>query len=112
MKTGKTSMLGLYGRALLEVRAFWPHLGIVLFLGLLAAPLALLAPVPLKIVVDSVLGGEALPAPLAALMPAAVANAPWAALAAALGLAAAIAVLTLIHRTGEWLFREWVGERM
>ena len=112
MKTGKTSILGLYGRALLEVRAFWPHLGIVLFLGLLAAPLALLAPVPLKIVVDSVLGGETLPAPLAALMPAAVANAPWANLAAALGLAAAIGVLTLIHRTGEWLFREWVGERM
>ncbi len=105
-------MLGLYGRALLEVRGFWPHLGMVLFLGLLTAPLSLLTPVPLKVVVDSVLGDEKLPAPLAALVPAAFASAPGVNVAAALGLAAVIAVLTLIHRSGEWLFREWVGERM
>ncbi len=50
--------LRVYGRALREVRDYWPHLGIVLLAGLVATPLALLNPLPLKIIADSVLGHE------------------------------------------------------
>src|SRR5207245_5754009 len=53
--------LALYRRLARQAAASW-HLVAVLFLvSLLASPLALLAPLPLKIAVDSVLGSRPLP---------------------------------------------------
>ena len=44
-------------RKVLKVaRPCWPHLSGIILLGLLSTPVALLAPLPLKIAVDSVLG--------------------------------------------------------
>jgi len=51
----------LYRRLLQEARPYWFHLAGLFGLGLLASPVALLTPVPLKIAVDSVLGGHPLP---------------------------------------------------
>jgi hypothetical protein len=39
-----------------QARPYWSHIAGVFFLSLLATPLALLTPVPLKIAVDTVLG--------------------------------------------------------
>src|SRR3989442_15916094 len=62
--------LALYRRLARQAAASW-HLVAVLFLvSLLASPLALLAPLPLKIAVDSVLGSRPLPGLLDALLPA------------------------------------------
>lgn len=103
------STFGVYRRALQEARRYWWHLGLVLFLGLLAAPLALLTPLPIKIIVDNVLGGEALPPALAWLVPGQWSDGVF---AVALALTVVIALLAALHQAVEWLFREYVAERM
>ncbi len=59
-KTGQSEFI-LYRRLLRQVTPYWPHLIGVLVLHLLSIPLLLLAPLPLKIVVDSVIGSQPLP---------------------------------------------------
>src|SRR5256885_3927666 len=66
------SDLALYRRLLRQARPYWLHLAGLFGIGLLASPLALLDPVPLKIVFDSVLGSHPLPAYVRAIMPSAV----------------------------------------
>ena len=51
----------LYGRLFRWARAYWPHLVGLFLLSLLATPLALLVPLPLKIALDSGLGSRPLP---------------------------------------------------
>lgn len=46
-----------------EARAYWPYVVAVLCLNLLATPLRLLLPLPLKVAVDNVIGGEPLDLP-------------------------------------------------
>src|SRR5258705_429606 len=63
----------LYRRLLRQARPYWPHLGGLFLLSLLASPLALLTPLPLKMAVDGVVGSHRqIPGPLAALLPAAI----------------------------------------
>src|SRR2546426_5999195 len=66
------SDVALYRRLLRQARPYWLHLAGLLGIGLLASPLALLDPVPLKIVFDSVLGSHPLPAYVRAVLPSAV----------------------------------------
>src|SRR5579885_1517555 len=103
------SAFRIYLRAFRETHGFWPHLAAILLLGLLEAPLGLLVPLPMKVILDSVLG--AAPAP-AWLDPALFGLTREALFPLAIGLAVLFSVLTLGHRTGEWLFREWTAERM
>jgi ATP-binding cassette subfamily B protein len=105
------SDLVLYRRLLSQARPYWAHLLVLFVLGLLATPIALLAPVPLKIVVDSVLGAHPLPNPLGVWFPAA-AHGP------ALGLTIAIGLLLLVTLLGQlqdlsstWL-RTFIGEKL
>jgi ATP-binding cassette subfamily B protein len=56
-------------RLLLEARSYWPHLGLILALDLLATPLSLFTPLPMKLAVDSVIGSEPVPSFLAPLIP-------------------------------------------
>ena len=65
----KVSDITVYRRLILEARQFWPHIAGLFALGLFSVPLALLSPLPLKIVVDSVLGSHDLPAWLAFVFP-------------------------------------------
>ena len=48
-------------RLLLEAKPFWFAILIIFLLEILATPLAVLMPVPMKIVVDSVLGSDPVP---------------------------------------------------
>src|SRR3989442_15507121 len=66
------SDLALYRRLLRQARPYWLHLAGLFGIGLLASPLALLDPVPLKIVFDSVLGSHPLPVYVRAVLPSAV----------------------------------------
>src|SRR5438477_5588701 len=84
------SDLALYRRLLRQARPYWLHLAGVFGLGLLASPVALLNPVPVKIVVDSVLGGHPLPAFLRPLFPVA-GQSPAAILLFAIALLVAVA---------------------
>src|SRR2546427_8422236 len=77
------SDIALYRRLLRQARPYWLHLAVLFGIGLVASPIVLLNPVPLKIVVDSVLGSRPLPAWLAAALPAAATRPPPTLLAAA-----------------------------
>ena len=59
-KTGHRELV-LYRRLLRQVTPYWPHLAALFLLNLLSIPLLLLTPLPLKIVVDSVIGSQTLP---------------------------------------------------
>ena len=58
---GGESDLNVYRRLMRLARPYWPQIVGLLLLSLLAPPLVLLVPVPLKIAVDSALGGRPLP---------------------------------------------------
>src|SRR2546426_9417260 len=70
MSNKRYSAFVLYKRVLLQVRPYWLYLALLVFLGLLATPIALLMPLPLKIAVDSVIGSEPLPGFLRIVVPA------------------------------------------
>jgi ATP-binding cassette subfamily B protein len=78
----------------------------------LAAPLALLAAVPLKIAVDSVVGRHALPGPVAAILPAGTLPGSTIALAAVAGLLVLIAGLTQLLNFASTLLRSYTGEKI
>src|SRR5881397_3836106 len=106
------SDLALYRRLLRQARPYWLHLAVLFCIGLLASPVALLNPVPLKIVVDSVLGTRPLPQALQALLPAAIAGSRGALLAAAVGLLLAVAALAQLQALANKFMQAYVGERL
>ena len=102
----------VYARALKEARAYWPHIGLVLLLGLAWTPLALLTPLPLKLIVDNVLGDQPLPAYVTWAVPAGFGTGTEAVLALAIILSVMIALFGIVHTAADWLLREYVAERM
>src|SRR5262245_10528398 len=66
----------LGGRLIQQAWPYRRHLAGLLGLSLLAPPLALLTPVPLKLAVDNIIQGHPLPALLAAGLPMAVQQSP------------------------------------
>ena len=104
--------LVLFRRLLRQTRPFWLHLGAVFGIGLLASPIALLNPVPLKIVVDSVLGNRPLPGFLRVALPTAATASPNALLAIAIGLLLAVAVLGRLQALANKFMQTYVGERL
>jgi len=104
--------LVLYRRLLRQTRPFWVHLGAVFGIGLLASPIALVNPVPLKIVVDSVLGERPVPGFLRVVLPAAATGSPDALLAVAIGLLLAVAVLGRLQALANKFMQTYVGERL
>ncbi len=106
------SEFALYRRLLRQARPYWLHLAVLFGIGLLASPIALLNPVPLKIVVDSVLGSRPLPAWLAAALPAAATRSPTTLLAVAIGLLIAVAALAQVQGLANKFMQAYVGERL
>ena len=99
----------LYRRLLRQARPYWPHLALLFGLSLLATPVALLLPLPLKLVVDSVLGTQPLPHVLGGWFPWA-GRSPAAGLALAIGLLIAVTLLSqLLTIATNWL-RAYIGE--
>jgi ATP-binding cassette subfamily B protein len=105
------SDLTLYRRLLDQARPYWPHLGALFALGLLATPIALLVPVPLKIVVDSVLGTRPLPGPLGVWFPTA-AQSPTAGLVLAIGVLLTVTLFAQIQSLVNTWLRSYVGEHI
>ncbi len=102
-------------RQVLKVsRPCWPHLAGISLLCLLSTPVTLLAPLPLKIAVDSVLGTHALPVWLQAL--------PWphrwlttsanGGLAICAILLVTIALLNCFQSLASWLLSTYTGEKL
>jgi ATP-binding cassette subfamily B protein len=102
--------LALHRRLLAQARPQWPAIGALFLLGLLSAPLSLLRPLPLTIAVDSVLGSEPLPAPLARALPFADSDA-----GVLLGVAVLLLLIALLHQLqdlGSDLLGTVAGERL
>ncbi|HEV2669970.1 MAG TPA: ABC transporter ATP-binding protein [Gemmatimonadales bacterium] len=104
--------VALYRRLLRQAQRYGPHFAALFAVGLLASPIALLNPVPLKIVVDSVLGGRPLPRFLQAALPAALAQTPAAILLLAIGLLVLVATAGQLQGLASTLLRTWLGERL
>ncbi|MBP2295057.1 ABC transporter ATP-binding protein [Azospirillum rugosum] len=102
----------IYWRALKEARPWYPQLAIIIALGLLATPLGLLAPIPVKIIVDSVLGDQPLPSFLSRWLPHALTADKDAVLALCIAFGVALALLTVAHGVAEWLYRETIADQM
>jgi ATP-binding cassette subfamily B protein len=87
-----TRQLAIVARLGKYARPYWLQILLVFLLQLLATPLALLGPLPMKIAVDTVLASRPLPGWMQVLTPDRVAEST----AALLGLAAALLVLTAV----------------
>lgn len=108
----KVSDTALYIRLLRQARRYWPHIGAILLLDLLATPIGLLAPVPVKIVVDSVIGSNAVPGFLAPLMPASAATSKEGILVFASVLLVLIALLGRVQSFASAFLRTYTGEKL
>jgi ATP-binding cassette, subfamily B, bacterial len=98
----------LFKRLALEARSYWPHILGIFLLSILSAPIALLAPMPLKIVIDNLIGGR----PLPAWMPHIAGRSPVTLVALATGLLISVTLLTYLQGSGTWLLQTYAGEGM
>ena len=112
MRRGGAGDLHLLRRLAAQARPCWPHLALLVAVSLLGTPLTLLAPLPVQIAVDSVIGGRAVPGPLAAVLPASLTSSRTAMLWFAAGLAIAIALLLHVQGLASWLLQSYTGERL
>lgn len=95
---------------LLECRSCWPHLIGIAGLSILSLPLTLLYPLPLKIVVDSVLGSQPLPHWLIMAVP--IFHARGTSLEAAIAVLLGIAVLVSSQGLAAWWLQTYTGEKL
>src|SRR3569833_3334660 len=103
--------LGIFRRLLRHARPCWPHLAAIFLLQLIAAPIALLGPVTLKIAADNAIGQQPLPWYLAWMAPDG-----FSPLAAALFVmtvfALRVALLSHIQDVASWILQTYTGERL
>ena len=110
MATARVSKQTLSRRLLHQVWPSWPYLVGIFLLDLLATPLALLGPVPLKIAVDTVLGSQPLPPLLRDLLPDPETHSKLLLLGVAAGLLVFVAFLTHLQGLGSYVLRTHTGE--
>lgn len=95
-----------------QARPFWPHLGLLFSVSLLTTPLALLNPVPLKLVLDCVLGSHELPAILRDAFPSGLERTSAGMVGLLAGLMVAIALVKQFAEMGYAMLRTWAGEKL
>ena len=93
-----------------ESRSCWPHLLGICGLSLISLPLTLLYPLPLKIIVDSVLGSHPLPSWLVRVDP--MLQPHGTSLEAAIAVLLGIALLVSIQGLAAWWLQTYTGEKL
>jgi ATP-binding cassette, subfamily B, bacterial len=104
--------LALFRRLLQQARPYWVHVIGIFLLGLLATPLGLLTPLPLKIAIDSAVGTHPLPRFLSRVLPAPAARSLAAVLAIAVVLLLGIAALENLLALANSFLRTWTAEKL
>jgi ATP-binding cassette subfamily B protein len=104
------SDLDVIRRLVRDARPYWVHLAAIFALSLCAVPIALLLPLPLKLVVDSLLGSRPLPGPFMALVPTEFASSPRVLLATTAGLLVAVSLLQQLEGFASWMLQSYTGE--
>jgi ATP-binding cassette, subfamily B, bacterial len=102
----------LYLRIAQLARPCWPHLAAITLLSLVSTPLALLAPLPLKIAVDTVIGEQSMPQWIHRWAPHSWYANKESGLLFAAALLLAIAVLSSLQSLVSWLLQTYTGERL
>ena len=104
--------LALVLRVLREAHSHRWHIGGIVVLSLLAVPLALLVPLPLKIAVDSGIGSEPVPGFVSALVPTAATASSEAVLGLAGLMLLLVALLTQLQSVSTAVLQTYTGERL
>ena len=93
-------------------RPYWMQISAIFLLSLLAAPISLLLALPLKIVVDNVLGREPLPRFLQALLPAGAVGSSGACLFLAVAMLLFLSLILNLQSFASWLLQTYTGEKL
>lgn len=112
MSSSSLTDFTLFRRVCSQVKPFWPYFAIILLLDLLATPLSLLVPVPLKIAVDSVLGMAPLPGIIAPVVPNFIAGSKWSLLVFAVTMQVFVVLLNQLQSALGYFLRTKAGEGM
>jgi len=102
----------IFRRVLSQVKPFWSYFATIFLLDLLATPLALLVPVPLKIAVDSVIGSSPLPGIIIPVVPEFIAGSKRSLLVFAVVMQVFVLLLIQLQSLFGYFLRTKVGERM
>jgi ATP-binding cassette, subfamily B, bacterial len=104
--------LKLYRRVIQQVGRHWKSILVLFLISLVATPIALLQPVPLKIAIDSVIGSTPPPGFLGPLLSDGTSRSDVALLFFAVALSVTIALLRELRNYGAWLVSTYTGQRM
>jgi ATP-binding cassette, subfamily B, bacterial len=107
-----SSDLRIYARLLYEARRYWGHIACLLLLSMLAAPMALLTPLPLKIAVDSVVGNKPLPDFFHSFLPGFATSSRNALLILAAVLFVLVALVSALQDLSSTVLGTYVGEKL
>ena len=102
----------LYARIIRQARPYWLHLVGVFLLSILASPISLLVPLPLKIAVDSAIANHPLPPFLAALLPESAVSSSTAILLLAVALLITINLLSQLQDFFTSFMGTYTGEKL
>ena len=108
--TGKNKRMSR--RILRQLRPFWPQILLLLVIDLLATPLLLLTPIPLKIAVDSVIDSHPLPGFVDAFLPASVVSSAVALLVVVAVFQVLIVLLSELQSLVSYVLQTRTGERL
>jgi ATP-binding cassette, subfamily B, bacterial len=95
-----------------QLAPFWKQIAVLFTVDLLATPLLLLTPIPLKIAVDSVIGSDPVPGVIDALVPGQATSGSVALLAVVAALLVLIVVLTELQSLASYVLQTRTGERL
>ena len=112
MAARRPNDLALYLRLLREARPHWRLIVVLFSLSLLATPIALLLPLPLKIAIDSIVGSEPVPAALQRLLPASLLGSANTLLPVAAVAVLVFALVDHLQRLSVALLGTYAGERL
>jgi ATP-binding cassette subfamily B protein len=112
MAAGGYSTRTIYWRVLREAWPYRLHLLGMLALSLMSTPVALLTPLPLKIVVDSVLGDKPLPGFMRSLVPEFIVSAKAMILTLAIALVVIVALFGQLREICNLILYTYTGEKL
>src|SRR5260370_11861463 len=104
--------LALFRRLLQQARPYCVHVIAIFLLGLLATPLGLLTPLPLKIIVDNVIGTHPPPWFLSRTLPASATRSSTGVLTTAVVLLLGVAALENLFALANSFLRTWTAEKL
>ncbi len=103
---------GLARSVLGQLRPYWPQVSVLFLVDLLATPLLLLTPIPLKIAVDSVIGDHPLPGFIEPIVPGFASNSEVGLLLFVAGLQVLIVLLVELQALVSYVLQTRTGENL